>query len=379
MKKSKPNNVTVVVAMSGGVDSSVAAALLVRQGFRVIGATMKLWEFQDVGGNIRGDSACCSIESMNDARNVCQTLGIPHYVFDFQQQFNECVVGNFVSEYLRGRTPNPCVLCNTKIKWETLLKKTEELGADFIATGHYARIEYHRGKNRYILRKGLYREKDQSYALWGLTQKSLQKTLFPLGELTKAEVRKIAGEFGLKTAEKGESQDICFVPDNDYRRFIRERTAGQDEEMIREGEIVTTAGTVVGRHHGYPNYTIGQRKGLGVAMGKPVYVVDIRPEENRIVIGSKEELSVDGLIANQVNWIAIDKLDIPGRYFVKIRYRDKGSFARVLPLRDGTVRVAFEAPQTAVTPGQSVVFYDDDVVVGGGIIQRKIRNENDEI
>ncbi|HDL19419.1 MAG TPA: tRNA 2-thiouridine(34) synthase MnmA [Bacteroidetes bacterium] len=379
MKKSKPNNLAVVVAMSGGVDSSVAAALLVRQGYRVIGATMKLWEFQDVGGNIRGDSACCSVESMNDARTVCQTLGMPHYVFDFQQQFNECVVSNFVSEYLRGRTPNPCVLCNTKIKWETLLKKTEELGADFIATGHYARIEYHSGRKRYILRKGLYREKDQSYALWGLTRESLQKTLFPLGELTKTEVRKIAGEFGLKTAAKGESQDICFVPDNDYRRLIRERTAGKNERLIRDGEIVTTTGTVVGRHHGYPNYTIGQRKGLGVAMGKPVYVVDIRPEENQIIIGGKEELSGSGLIADQVNWIAIETLPVPARYFVKIRYRDRGSFAQVFPREDGSVRVKFEIPQAAVTPGQSVVFYDDDIVVGGGIIQRKMRDESDGI
>ena len=365
-------SLTVVVAMSGGVDSSVAAALLVQQGYQVIGATMKLWEFQDVGGNSKRESSCCSIETMNDALSVCQTLGIPHYVFDFQKDFTEFVVDNFVSEYLKGRTPNPCIICNSRIKWETLLSKTEELNADYLSTGHYARILFDPQTNRHLLRKGVSEEKDQSYALWGLTQKSLTQTLFPLGEQEKNEVRKIAEEIGLKTANKPESQEICFVPDDNYRRLLQDKTIDQDIEYFKEGEFVTTDGQVVGKHHGYPNFTIGQRKGLRLAMGKPVYVIDIKPDNNQVIIGEKDDLFSKGLIANQVNWISFDKLIKPKRFFVKIRYRDSGSFGIVSIDSNESIKVIFDEPQSAITPGQSVVFYEEDFVVGGGIINSSL-------
>ena len=357
----------VVVAMSGGVDSSVAAALLLKQGYRVIGITMKLWEFEDVGGNPARESACCSIESMNDAALVCRKLGVPHYVVDFQEEFRKWVVENFVSEYLAGRTPNPCVICNSRIKWETLLVKARSLGAEYLATGHYARVERDASTGRYLLKKGVYSEKDQSYALWGLTQDSLAHTLFPLGELTKPRVREIAAELGLRTAGKRESQEICFVPDNDYRRLIREK-AGEKASALAEGEFVSPDGEFLGKHSGYPNFTIGQRRGLGIALGRPVYVVDIRPETNQVVVGDRAHLFRRGLRASRVNWIAVAGLETPRRLFVKIRYKDPGAFATVKQLDDGRVEVRFEQPQRAVTPGQSVVFYDGDTVVGGGVI-----------
>ncbi len=363
-----PKNATVVTAMSGGVDSSVAAALLVERGFRVIGITMKLWEFRDVGGNSKREATCCTIESMNDARAVCQKLGIPHYVVDFRADFSKYVVDDFVNEYLLGRTPNPCVNCNIKIKWESLLQKAIELGGDYVATGHYAGIGYDSSSARYYVLKANFDEKDQSYALWGLSQESLSRTIFPLGNLRKSDVRGIAAQMGLKTAEKVESQEICFVPDNDYRRLLQERLAQRGEGSAYRGEIVTTEGEVVGEHEGYPYFTIGQRRRLGVALGKPAYVVDIMPDNNRVVIGDKHELYKRGLRATRVNWVAIEGLKKPARFFVKIRYRDPGGFANVSNAEDGRVRVEFEEPQPAITPGQSVVFYDGDRLVGGGII-----------
>jgi len=365
-------NETVVTAMSGGVDSSVAAALLLQKGYNVIGVTMKLWEFQNVGVNSIQSSSCCSIDSMNDARSVCQTLGIPHYVIDFQKQFDKWVIDNFISEYLKGRTPNPCVICNTQIKWQALMNKANELNADFLSTGHYARITYYSDSNRYLLKKGLDKDKDQSYALWGLDQQSLKKTLFPLGEISKTEARQIAKELRLKTAEKNESQEICFVPDNNYRRLLKERNKNNNNGFFSEGDIVTTKGEKVGKHQGYPNFTIGQRKGVGVAMGTPYYVVDILPETNQVVIGDKNDLRCKGLVASQINWITFEKLEKSTHFFVKIRYRDKGSFGLVSNLNNGRIQVEFEEPQFAVTPGQSVVLYDDDMVVGGGIIENKL-------
>lgn len=359
----------VVVAMSGGVDSSVAAALLVEQGYDVVGITMKLWEYSDVGGNVRRESTCCSVEAMLDAAAVCKKLGIPHYVVDFQEEFRQWVIRNFIEEYLRGRTPNPCILCNTKIKWERLLQKAREIGAEYLATGHYARVEYDESSGRYLLKKGRDPQKDQSYALWGLTQESLKHTLFPLGNLTKNEVRNIARKMGLKTAEKGESQEICFVPDNDYRRMLREQAAEGKVQSIGPGPLVTIEGKRVGEHQGYPFYTIGQRRRLGVALGKPAYVVDIRPESNEVIIGSREDLLHKGLVARNVNWIAVERLTAPARLFVKIRYRDPGAFGEVVEVKPGEAKVLFETPQRAITPGQSVVFYDEDVVVGGGIIE----------
>jgi tRNA-specific 2-thiouridylase len=363
---SNNRNDTVLVAMSGGVDSSVAAALLCERGYRVIGVTMNLWDYDRVGGNVNRDSGCCSIDTMDDARAVCHTLGVPHYVVNLRDQFEEMVTENFIREYLEGRTPNPCVRCNTYLKWGVLLQKAHELGADRIATGHYARITYDRDRGRYLLRRGVDRDKDQSYALWGIRPEGLRRTLLPVGEFTKAEVRQIARRLGLRTAEKPESQEICFVPDNDYTRFLREKVPTL--LSVEGGEIVDRQGNVVGRHRGFPFYTVGQRRGLGLSLGRPVYVTAIDPEANRVVIGDADDLLAEGLIAEKVNWVSIDGLEAPRPAEVKIRYRDPGSPATLYPEPDGQIRVIFSEPQRAVTPGQSAVFYDDDIVLGGGII-----------
>jgi len=365
------SDTTVVVAMSGGVDSSVAAALLHRQGYNVIGITLQLWEFAEVGGNVVRETACCSLEMMNDARAVCARLGIPHFVLDFRKKFEAEVVNYFVQEYLDGRTPNPCILCNARVKWGALLHRARELGADYLATGHYARVGYDAPRGRYVLRQGTDPSKDQSYALWALSQEQLAHTLLPLGEMRKSDVRKLAAEWGLKTAHKVESQELCFIADNDYRRFLRERTDG----TLRPGEIVTTDGRVVGTHQGYPAYTVGQRKGLGVAMGKPVYVIRIEPQTNRIVIGERDELLSQGLLARQLNWIAIDELREPMQVTARIRYNDEGVPATVNPMAEGAVWVHFRSPRPAVTPGQSVVFYDGEVVVGGAVIAEDLKRK----
>ncbi|MDZ7260864.1 MAG: tRNA 2-thiouridine(34) synthase MnmA [candidate division KSB1 bacterium] len=362
----------VVVAMSGGVDSSLTAALLHQQGYQVIGITMHLWDYNGVGGNIYHESACCSVEATHDAQQVCHKLGIPHYVIDLREEFDQCVIENFVAEYLQGRTPNPCIQCNTKLKWGYLLDKARQLGAQRLATGHYARVSYDRSKDRYLLLKGLDHSKDQSYALWGLTQPMLEKTLFPLGTLTKAKVRQMASELALKTANRGESQEICFIPDNDYARFLKERLPTV-LERIGEGDILDVTGQILGRHRGYPFYTIGQRKGLGIAVGRPLYVTQIEPQTNRIVVGDKDDLLSRGLIAEKVNWIAIEMLCSELEVEAKIRYKAPAARATITPLGPDTVRLLFENPQPAVTPGQSVVFYDKDVVVGGGIISEALK------
>jgi tRNA-specific 2-thiouridylase len=362
----------VAVAMSGGVDSSVTAALLLERGYRVVGLTMKLWDYERVGGNVRGESTCCSLEDIEDARAVADQLGFPHYVVDVRAEFESHVVRNFEQEYLRGRTPNPCILCNAQIKWRALLRKALALGASYFATGHYARVIYDADRQRYLLLRARDASKDQSYALWALRQEQLRYTILPLGELNKARVRQVAARLGLPTATKSESQEICFIPDNDYRRYLRERFGSQ---VARPGEIVDIAGRVLGRHSGYVNFTVGQRRGLGIAMGKPAYVVDIRPEENRIVVGEREALLASGLIAESTNWIAIPALEEPMRVWVKTRYRDRGAWAKIRPREDGdSVVVEFEEPQAAITPGQSVVFYDGEVVVGGGIIATRLQS-----
>lgn len=359
---------TVVVAMSGGVDSSVAALLLKEQGYNIIGITMKLWDYTTVGGNFNHESGCCSLDSINDARAVCSKLGVPHYVLNFSREFNESVVDDFISEYLSGHTPNPCVLCNAKIKWQTLIQRAEELGADYIATGHYARVRYNALTERYELYQGVYKAKDQSYALWGIKQESLAKTLFPLGELTKPEVRELAEQFGLKTAQKKESMEICFVPDNDYRRFLNEAVDGL-EEQVQDGELVTVEGEVVGTHRGYPFFTIGQRRGLGKGFGRPMYVIETDPVHNRVIIGDEKYLYSTELIAKSVNFISIPDARKGVRGQVKIRYKSPASPATIYSLEDDRVRVVFDEPQKAVTPGQSAVFYDGEKVLGGGIIE----------
>ncbi|MFQ5602514.1 MAG: tRNA 2-thiouridine(34) synthase MnmA [bacterium] len=367
------NKNTVVVAMSGGVDSSVAAALLHERGYQIIGVTMNLWDYDRVGGNVNRDSGCCSLDTMDDARAVCHTLGVPHYVVNFRNEFEAAVTDNFISEYMEGRTPNPCVRCNTYLKWGVLLKKAEELGADKIATGHYARTFFDEERGRYLLKRGKDIHKDQSYALWGIQQNGLARTLFPVGEFEKEEIRQIARRLGLRTADKKESQEICFIPDNDYARYLRKKVPSL-QQSLAGGEIYHENGQRLGKHFGYPFYTIGQRKGLGIAVGKPVYVTEIDAPNNRIKVGSNRDLEHVGLIAENLNWIAIEKLTHEMTVEAKIRYNDPGAPAHIRTISNGTVEVKFVQPQRAVTPGQSVVFYQDDVVIGGGVIKSYLKN-----
>ncbi|MEG8947410.1 tRNA 2-thiouridine(34) synthase MnmA [Rosettibacter firmus] len=364
------NERRVIVAMSGGVDSSVAAALLKKQGFDVIGVTLKTWGFMEVGGAPKFESGCCSLDAIFDAKNVANVLGIPHYTLDFTKAFEDAVIDNFVEEYLSGRTPNPCVICNRKIKWEELLKKADSLDAKYVATGHYAILDYDEINNRYRLKHSDDNPKDQTYALWGLTQTSLSRTIFPLGNMKKDEVRKIAEELGLKTAKKPDSQEICFVADNNYERFLRERVPDIINN-ISSGDIIYH-GKIIGKHKGFPFYTIGQRRGLGVALGKPVFVKNIDAEQNIIEIGDKEEILEKDVIANDINYVSRTELKAGEIVFGKIRYSDKATPAEVIYADDKKIHIRFIKPKNAITPGQSLVLYDEDnYLLAGGIIARK--------
>ena len=353
--------------MSGGVDSSVAALLLKEQGYEVIGAHMKLWDYVDVGGDIYRDGRCCTLDSITDCRFVCDRINAPFYVLNLSETFRENVIDNFVGEYSAGRTPNPCVRCNAEVKWKPFLSKAEELGCDHIATGHYSFIE--QGDNgRWRIRKGVDATRDQSYVLWALDQDALSRTLMPLGGLLKSEVRELARQHNLRTADKTESREICFVADDDYRRFLREY-AEKNELSFHPGEIVHTDGRVLGEHRGTEFFTIGQRKGLGVSNPTPLYVQALDPETGRVVVGDDEDLYMRRLSAHGVNWIAGDPKNVePCDCEVKIRYLHKASPAHLEPSGPSSVSITFEEEQRAITPGQSVVFYDGDVVLGGGVI-----------
>ena len=353
----------VVVGMSGGVDSSVAAYLLKEQGYDVIGVTMQIWQEED-SLTQEENGGCCGLSAVDDARRVAADLGIPYYVMNFRKEFKENVMDYFIGEYLQGRTPNPCIACNRYVKWEALLQRSLEIGADYIATGHYARIEQ-LANGRYAIKNSVTAAKDQTYALYNLTQHQLVHTLMPVGDYTKDEIRAIAEKIGLRIANKPDSQDICFVPDGDYAGFIK-REAGQ--ALPAPGNFVTEDGTVLGRHKGITNYTIGQRKGLNLSLGKPAFVTEIRPETNEVVVGDNETLFTRELYAENVNFMAVPDLKEKKEFTGKIRYAHKGVPCTIEQIEKDKIRCVFEEPQRAVTPGQAFVFYDGEYVAGGGTI-----------
>ena len=352
----------VVVGMSGGVDSSVAAWLLKKQGYDVIGVTMQIWQ-EEPEEIQEEEGGCCGLTAVEDARRVAAALDIPYYVMNFRKEFKKHVIDYFVGEYLEGRTPNPCIACNRYVKWEALLQRSMAIGADYIATGHYARIEQ-LANGRWALRTAVSGGKDQTYALYNLTQDQLRRTLMPVGAYDKDKIRKIAQKLGLKVADKPDSQDICFVPDGDYASYIREHT----EQEIQPGNFILSDGTVVGSHKGIIHYTVGQRKGLGLSMGMPVFVLELRPGTNEIVVGPKEESLTRTVRAKHVNFMALPDLEKPRRVWAKIRYNHRGAWCSVEKTGADEILCTFEEAQRAVTPGQAVVLYEDGYVLGGGTI-----------
>lgn len=355
----------VLVAMSGGIDSSVAAMLLHEQGYEVIGITMKTWDYATAGG-ARKTTGCCSLDDINDARALAVDMGFHHIILDIREEFGDAIIDNFVGEYLAGRTPNPCVLCNTHIKWDALLKRADQLGCEFIATGHYAQTRKENG--RHIIFKGKDENKDQSYVLWGLSQESLARTMFPLGGFDKPAIRQMALDRGYKElAKKGESFEICFVPDNDYRGFLKRKVEGL-EERVDGGNFVDAKGNILGKHKGYPFYTIGQRKGLELAFGDPRYVIKIDAEKNEVVLGVKEELNKKEVFVRNPNIMKYVTLEGEIEATSKIRYKDKGSNSIVTALPDGRIKIEFLADVQGVAPGQSAVFYEGNDLIGGGFI-----------
>ena len=354
----------VLVAMSGGVDSSVAAILLREQGYEVLGVTMKVWDYES-SGTVNRETGCCSLDAINDARLVAVKFGFPHYVMDLRKDFGKKIIGNFIEEYLAGRTPNPCVLCNRYMKWEDLLRMADQTGCRYIATGHYARVVSF--ESRWFLQRGNDPLKDQTYVLWGLTQEQLSRTLFPLGNLNKEAVKDIARSAGIpRLAAKSESFDICFIPDNDYRGFLKRQVPGLGEK-VEGGNFVDGNGKILGRHHGYPFYTIGQRKGLEVAVGYPLYVNRIDAATNTVVLGPREALLKQHLRAGSINLMKYPRIETLENVTTRIRYHDPGTLS-ALNAEGEDIAVRFSEPVSAITPGQSAVFYQDNDLIGGGII-----------
>ncbi len=369
----------VVVGMSGGVDSSVAAYLLKKQGYEVIGVTMQIWQDEDIC-SMEENGGCCGLSAVEDARRVASALDIPYYVMNFKKEFKENVIDYFVSEYLQARTPNPCIACNRYVKWESLLKRSLDIGASFIATGHYASITK-LPNGRYTIQKSVTPAKDQTYALYNLTQHQLAHTLMPVGDFEKGEIRAMAQELMLPVANKPDSQEICFVSDNDYAGFIQDYLekekqssnaplTGEGYKGLTPGNYINTAGEVIGRHKGLVHYTVGQRKGLNLAMGHPVFVLELRPESNEVVIGNSEEVFSDRLYANHLNFMSIEDLEGEMEVEAKIRYSHKGAKCTIKKSGEDEVLCIFEEPQRAITPGQAVVFYQGNYVVGGGTIMK---------
>ncbi|MGL4773842.1 MAG: tRNA 2-thiouridine(34) synthase MnmA [Clostridium sp.] len=351
----------VVIGMSGGVDSSVAAYLLKEQGYDVIGVTMQIW--QEDNDYAEREGGCCSLSAVDDARRVADRIGIPFYVLNFRDSFKEKVIDYFVQEYIDGKTPNPCIACNKHLKFDELLRKAKGIGAEYVATGHYAKIEERDG--RHLLIRSDDDRKDQTYALYNFTQEQLAHTLMPCGEYTKDRIREIAKEIGLAVHNKKDSEEICFIPDNNHGGYILNARPGE----VKQGNFVDKHGNVLGKHKGIVYYTIGQRKGLGIALGRPVFVTDINPKTNEVVLGPEEDIFKTDLIAKDINFIPFDELKEPIEVEAKVRYSGRPAKATLYPLKDGKIKVSFNDKQRAITKGQSVVFYNGDIVVGGGIIE----------
>ena len=357
----------VLMAMSGGIDSTMASLLLHEEGYEVIGITMKTWDYESSGGS-KKETGCCSLDSINDARQLAVDCGFPHTILDIRDEFKGFIIDNFVEEYMAGRTPNPCVLCNTHIKWEALLKRADMLNCEFIATGHYAQVREVEG--RFVVSKGLDESKDQSYVLWGVTQECLKRTIFPMGEYHKKDIKQMALDRGYKAlAEKNESYDICFIPDNDYRGFLKRRVEGL-EEKVKGGNFITISGEVVGTHDGYPFYTIGQRK-IGISLGKnPTFVIGINPEDNTVTVGTKEDLQKQEMHIRNVNYLKYDKIEDGKEYVVKVRYKHKGEMATITNEGEN-LKVLFHNKVEGIAPGQSAAIYEGDDLIAGGFIMKK--------